>query len=101
MPVRTITASITPSMAAMATNQRRSVLTMTGSETRPAASSLLNWSANVPPAHEQHEIKEQPTYEEQPNRAGCNHQGSTGTIFESLFGRSASGAGRHALCFAR
>src|SRR5208282_474272 len=84
MPVRTITASITPSIAAMTRNHRRSVLTMTGSEIRPAAASLLNWLANVPPAHEQHKIEEQPACEEQTHRAGCNHKGSAGTIFESL-----------------
>src|SRR5208282_3906858 len=101
IPVRTITASITPSMAAITRNQRRSVLTITGSEIRPAAPSLLNWLANVPPAHEQHKIEEQPTCEEQPHRAGRNNQGSTGTIFESFMGCSASGAGCYALWFAR
>src|ERR1017187_1042868 len=101
MPVRTITASITPSMAAMARNQRRSVVTMTGSEIRPAAPSLLSWLANVPPAHEQHEIKEQPPCEKQPHRTGCNNQGCTGTIFELFIGRNASGAARQALCVSR
>src|SRR5271165_4568497 len=100
MPVRTITASITPSIAAITRNQRRSVLTMTVSGIRPAAPTLLNWLANVPPAHEQHKIEEQPTCEEQSYRAGCNNQGSARTVSESLFSRSASGARRYALRFA-
>src|SRR5208282_2259931 len=101
MPVRTITASITPSMAAMTRNQRRSVLTMTVSGIRLAAPSLLNWLANVPSAHEQHKIEKQPPCEEQTHRAGGNNQGAAGTIFESFVGRSASGTGCHALWVAR
>src|SRR5271168_399123 len=77
-PVSTITASITPSMAAMTNNQRRSVLSMTRSETRPEAPSTLNWLANVPPSHEQHEVKEQPACKQQPDRRRRNNQGPAG-----------------------
>src|SRR5271165_2390944 len=100
-PVSTITASITPSMPAMPKSQRRSVLSMTRSETSPAAFSLLNWLANGPPAHEQHEIKKQPTCKEQPDRKCSNDQGSAGTIRQGCHGRFARDAGGYALWFAR
>src|SRR5271154_3592789 len=100
-PVSTITASITPSMPAMTKSQQRSVLSMTRSETSPAAFSLLSWLANGPPAHEQHEIKKQPTCKEQPDRKCSNDQGSAGTICQGRHGRFARDTGGYALWLAR
>src|SRR5271163_2324419 len=100
-PVRTITASITPSMPAMTKSQRRSVLSMTRSETSPSAFSLFSWLANGPPAHEQHEIKKQPTCKEQPDRKCSNNQGSARTICQGRHGRFARDRGGYALWLAR
>ena len=97
IPVTTITATITPSIAAIMQNQRRSVAVIMLSE-RSTGLGLRSELANVSSPHEKNEVKEQPADEEKTNRKAGQNQRSIWSFFDWLLNTSTCWLDRYFFC---